>query len=100
MSKLSEHVRGCLRLFAFWLTNGTLQVRGLEWVDYKSHLEWPSTVEQTFAIWSNIIEFDDHGNVLNEEQAKHRAAQYIRQFADQTYVVDPPFEDWELELHL
>jgi hypothetical protein len=28
-----------------------------------------------------------------------RAAQYIRQFCDRDYVVQPPFAEWEVRLH-
>jgi hypothetical protein len=100
MAKLSEHIRGSLRLFAFVLVNGNLQVRGLPSIDYQTVLSDPSTIEQAFAIWSNVLELDADGSVVNEEIASQRAAQYIRQQKDCSYVVDPPFEQWEIELHL
>jgi hypothetical protein len=100
MPKLSEDVRGYLRFFAYFLVNGSLQVSGLLPVDYRSVLDEPSMVEQTFAIWSNVLEVDSEGRVLNEHVAHQRAAQYIRQQADRAYIVEPPFEEWEIALHM
>jgi hypothetical protein len=98
--KLSEDVRGFLRLFAFFLANGTVDWELLgEGYDYSSLFENPSDLERVFAIWSNVLELDDEGTVLNPKDAQHRAAQYIRRFVDPSYVVEPPFEPWELELH-
>ncbi len=100
MTKLSEDVRGNLRFFAFYLVNGSLQVDGLAPVDYRSVLLDASTIEQAFAIWSNVLELDSDGRTLNQPVAHQRAAQYIRQQADRTYVIDPPLESWEIELYL
>jgi nicotinate dehydrogenase subunit A len=41
----------------------------------------------------------DSGQVLNPKAAERRAAQWIRSYVDRTYTVDPPFENWEVELH-
>jgi hypothetical protein len=50
------------------------------------------------AFFTNVIEVDDSGRVSNVDEAEHRAAQWIRRCCDPTYVVDPPFQDWEIEL--
>jgi hypothetical protein len=99
LPKLSEDLRAYLRLFAFYLANGTVdwELLGEEW-DYSSLFANPSDLEQVFAIWSNVLELDDEGNVLNPGAAKRRAAQYIRRFVDPSYIVEPPFAEWELEL--
>ena len=100
MTKLSEDVRAYLRLFAFFLVNGALQVKGQPWLDYRPVLTDPSSIEQAFAIWSNVLEIDPEGRVLNEHVASERAAQYIRQQADPAYIIEPPLEQWEIELYL
>jgi hypothetical protein len=100
VAKLSEDVRAYLRFFAYFLVSGSVQVEGLEPIDYRSVLTDASTIEQTFAIWSNVLEIDAQGRALNEHIASQRAAQYIRQQADPAYVVEPPFAQWEVELYL
>ncbi len=42
---------------------------------------------------------DEKGNVLNYRYCENRAAQYIRRYFDSVFAVDPPFEEWEIELH-
>lgn len=100
MAKLSEEVRAHLRLFAFYLANGTLCLDVLDGFDYSSLLQWGSSLEQVVAIWSNVLEVDESGSVLNEDEAARRAAQYIRSMVDPNYIVEPPFQAWEIELHL
>jgi hypothetical protein len=51
---------------------------------------------QSFA---NNIEMYDTGKVLNAKYAEKRAAQYIRKYCDKCYVIDKPFEDWEVSLY-
>jgi len=102
MAKLSENIREELRLFAFYLANGTVDVNLLDvdgTGDYSSIFEMGSPLEQVFAIWSNVLEIDDKGEVVNAGEAKKRAAQYIRRYIDSDYIVEPPFEAWEVELH-
>ena len=99
-NRLSPSFSGALRTFAFWIANGTVGHPLLEDVDYKSLLgEEPSALEQTFAIFANVIELDSKGDVLNAKHAEGRAAQYLRSYCDPTYEVEPPFEGWEVELH-
>ncbi|HEX8507332.1 MAG TPA: hypothetical protein VF630_18350 [Hymenobacter sp.] len=102
--QLSQDFRHCLRLFAFYYTNGTLNwVVGkgdvLKGIDYRHILvEDASLVEQTYAIYSNNIKLDAAGKVLNHELAMRRAAQYIRSVCDSNYIINPPLADWEEEL--
>lgn len=100
MPKLSTDVRECLRFFAFYLGNGTvdMELLGDGW-DYDALFRNSSDLERVFAIWSNVLEISEEGEVLNCWEAKRRAAQYIRRFMDPTYIVEPPLEEWELELH-
>jgi hypothetical protein len=100
MAKLSESFRTSLRFFSFYLSSGTLEYELLGDVDYQGVLNEPSALEMIYAIFSNVIELDDDGQVRNQPQAMRRAAQYILTWIDSDYVVEPPFEDWEIELHL
>ena len=61
--------------------------------------EEPSAIEQVFAIYANVLELDEDGNVLNAKYAEKRATDYLRAYCDSTFVVDPPYEGWEVELH-
>ncbi|MGK5038448.1 DUF7677 family protein [Janthinobacterium sp. LB3P118] len=58
----------------------------------------PSVMEQAYAIFATVIELSDEGTPANEKFVEYRAAQYIRSYCDSTYVGDPPFEIWEVEL--
>ena len=71
----------------------------LEGVDYSCIFSEPSALEQAYAIYCNVLDLDDAGTVINDRQAQHRAAQYIRQYCEPSYVVEPPFQDWEVHLH-
>ena len=96
--KVSHQFSGALRTFAFWIANRSAGHPLLEDVDYSCIFEEPSALEATFAIFANVMEMDDQGNVLNAKWTEHRAAQYIRQYVTGEQPT-PPFEDWEGELH-
>ncbi len=97
--KLSAGVSGALRTFSFWMANGTVGLPLLEGIDYRPEmLASPSLMEQAYAIFANVIELSADGTPTNEKYAEYRAAQYIRSYCDATYVVEPPFEVWEVEL--
>jgi hypothetical protein len=90
-----------LRLFAFYLVNRTLEPDVLPSdLDYSSIFDEPSALEMVFAIWANVITLDENGKVGNAARASRRAAQSIRLFVEPGYVVEPPFEEWEIELHI
>jgi hypothetical protein len=99
MPRLSPSVSGAIRAFAYWVANGTVGSPLLEGIDYSCIFAEPSALEQAFAIFANVLEFDDGGKVLNAKHAERRAAQSIRSYVDPDYVVEPPFEDWEVHLH-
>ncbi|MFB7456131.1 hypothetical protein [Streptomyces sp. NPDC056188] len=101
MEHLSVDVRASLRFFAFYLANGTLDLDLLEGFDYRSTVfHSGSSLEQVFAIYSNVLQIDADGMVLNDGDAQYRVAQWVRACCDPDYRVEPPFEDWETELHL
>ena len=56
-------------------------------------------LEIAYAIFANVLEFDESGAPVNAKYAEYRAAQYIRQYHDSSYQVSPPFEAWEQELY-
>lgn len=96
--KLGHGVSGALRTFAYFMASGTQ--RTLQGVDYLPlYGEEPSAIERVFAIWANVLEVDDEGRVLNAEHAEKRATDWLRAYCDPGFVVDPPYEDWEVELH-
>jgi hypothetical protein len=99
MAHLPENVRSAIRLFAFYVGNGTVNVELLDGIDYRPALmEFGSDLERVFAIFSNVLDVDEAGLVTNFDQASWRAAQWIRSYLDPDYTVQPPFEDWEFEL--
>ena len=101
MPKMTKDLRADLRLFAFYLANGTIDCELLPpGTDYSAVLQEPSALEQVFAIWGNVLDMDADGRPTNAGAAQRRAAQYVRSFIKPGYVVQPPFEEWELELHI
>ena len=81
--KLGDSFSGALRTFAYFMASGTHYK--LEGVDYTSlYASEPSTIEQAFAIYANVIEMDKNGVVLNAKYAEERACQYIREYCDPT----------------
>jgi hypothetical protein len=59
----------------------------------------PSAIEHVYAIFANVVEVDERGQVLNARYAEKRATDYLRSYCDPGFRVEPPFERWELELH-
>jgi hypothetical protein len=98
MPHLSNSFSGALRTFAYFMSSGTHYM--LEGIDYLPlYGKEPSAIEQVYAIFANVLELDESGQVLNAKHAQKRATDYLRAYCDRTFKVDPPFEDWELELH-
>ena len=100
MARLHTSVSGAVRFFAFYLANRTLCLEVLDGIDYTPVFHEPSSLEQVLAIFMNCIEVDADGKVTSDVRAQKRAAQCLRQYFDPSFRVDPPFEDWEVELHL
>ena len=98
MQRLSPSFKGALRKFSYWLVNGSVAHPLLEGFDYSAIFREPSALERVYAIFANVIEMDAQGNVLNAQQAQHRAAQYIAQYISGRSA-ETPFADWEIELY-
>ncbi|NQY04995.1 MAG: hypothetical protein HRT68_02035 [Flavobacteriaceae bacterium] len=95
--KLSESFSGTLRTFAYFMASGThYQLRGIDYLNLYG--EEPSAIEKAFAIFANVIELDENGEVLNAKYAEKRAVDYIRSYCDPSFMLEPPYEDWEIEL--
>lgn len=96
--KLGDSFSGALRTFAYFMASGTQNT--LDGVDYLSlYGEEPSAIEQVFAIYANVIEIDENGDVTNAKYAEKRATDYLRSYCESAFEVVPPYEEWELELH-
>ena len=96
--KLSNDFSGALRTFAYFMSSGTHYM--LEGVDYINvYGKEPSAIEQVYAIFANVIELDEDGNVLNFTYAQKRATDYLRSYCDPEFKVTPPYEIWETELY-
>jgi hypothetical protein len=96
--KLSNSFSGALRTFAYFMASGSQDT--LKGIDYLAlYGNEPGAIEQVFAIYANVIELDDTGAVLNAKYAEKRATDYLRAYYDPSFVVEPVFENWEVELH-
>ena len=99
MAKVSHSFSGALRTFSYWIANGTVGQPLLDGIDYRSILqEEPSALETVYAIFANVVELDENGEVTNAKWAERRAAQYILQYMTGKKA-DPAFEDWEVTLY-
>lgn len=96
--KLSPYFSGALRQFAYFMSSGSHYM--LEGIDYVSlYGEEPSAIEMVYAIFANVIEMDDEGKVVNYEYAQKRATDYLRQYCDRNFSVEPAYEEWEITLY-
>jgi len=96
--KLSSSFSGALRTFAYFMSSGSHYM--LKDVDYLSlYGEEPSAIEQVYAIFANVLELDESGQVLNATHAQKRATDYLKSYFDPTFKIEPPYEDWETALH-
>ena len=98
MPHLSHSVSGAIRTFSLWIANRTVGQPLLDGIDYSCVFQEPSALEQVYAIYANVLEFDENGKVINAKHAERRAAQYILQYVTGRKV-EPPFEEWEVALH-
>jgi hypothetical protein len=105
--KISESIRSSIRFFTYYYVNQTLGfVTGISKLSNRNYLEemleTPSNVEMLYAVFTNNLEVDEEGTVTNFEYSTKRAAQFLATCLydkENHYTVEPPFEDWETELH-
>jgi len=98
MPHVSHSVSGALRTFSYWLVNGTVGLPLLDGIDYSCIFQEASALEQVYAIFINVLEFDESGQVINAKYAERRAAQFIHSYVTRSDV-QPPFEGWEVALY-
>ena len=99
MSKLPPTVRSACRFFVFSLANGTVDVELLGDIDYRPHVvEFGSELEQVVAIFLKSSNWTRTTSRLIRPPPSGERPNGCK-YNDPSYVVDPPFEDWELELH-
>src|SRR5215467_3231387 len=78
-SKLSPAFSGTLRTFSYWIAAGSVRHPLLEGIEYRQiMLAEPSLTEGAYAIFANVIEFDQRGMPVNAKYAEHRTAQWIQ----------------------
>ncbi|WP_417763730.1 hypothetical protein [Shewanella sp.] len=96
--KVSNDFSGALRTFAYFMASGThYMLKDVQYLDLYG--EEPSAIEMAYAIFANVLAMDDDGKVINFTHAQRRATDYIKSYCDSSFVVSPPFEDWELALY-
>lgn len=96
--KVSNSFSRALRTFAYFMASGSQNT--LKGVNYLSlYGNEPSAIEQVFAIFANVIEMDEFGNVLNAKYAEKRATDYLHSYFDPSFKIEPPYEDWETKLY-
>jgi len=96
--RLSNSFSGTLRTFAYFMASGTQYT--LEGVDYLPlYGNDPGAFEMVYAIFANVLEMDENGEVLNAHYAQKRATDYLRAYCNPDFKVDPPYEEWEMELY-
>ena len=96
--KVSNDFSGALRTFAYFMASGSHYM--LEDVSYlELYGNDPSAIEMAYAIFANVLEMDEAGEVLNFTYAQKRATDYLRSYCNPSFQVSPPYEDWEMELY-
>jgi len=61
MPHLSHSVSGAIRTFSYWIANGTVGHPLLEGIDFTCVFREPSALEQVYATFANVLEFDENG---------------------------------------
>lgn len=95
--KLSPSVVNAIRTFSYFIASGThFNLVGVKYFDLYG--DEPSAIEQMYAIFANNLRLDADGNVTNLRHSELRATEYLKSYCLNNYVVNPPFEDWEVHL--
>ena len=96
--RLPNNVSGAIRTFSYFMSSGThYMLEGVDYLDlYGSE---PSAIELVYAIFANVLEFDQEGNVTNLKHAEKRATDSLRAYCDPNFKVQPPYEEWEIHLY-
>ena len=66
-SRISHGASGAIREFAGWVARGSVGHPMLDGINYWDELrDSPSQMETCFAIFVNVLELDDSGQLVNE----------------------------------
>jgi hypothetical protein len=71
----------------------------LDWKRYQEVIADPFVMKVAITVWSNNLEVDEKGLVINEDWARFRAFQAIRHHFDKNFStanIKPPLEQWEV----
>ena len=96
-----KYISGAVRKFSSNFANAFIEnplLKGYEEAFYEAYSEDNSWVEQAYAIFVNNLVVNETG-VLNYKDAEVRAAQYVRNYLDSAYIVEPVFQEWEYKLY-
>ena len=96
---IEDYSKGLLGSDRWDLTNDCFDDGVLDWETYKKAIIDPTVMKIAITVWSNNIEVDATGKVLNEDWARFRAFQAIRHHFDSSFSpanVIPPLEQWEV----
>ncbi|MCR9202928.1 MAG: hypothetical protein NXI04_30145 [Planctomycetaceae bacterium] len=110
--RLDSSIKSCLYWFIEDVVKGLLEYDQwdfdiemfedgrLSWDRYISAITDPTVLKTAVTLWSNNLELNDNGFIVNEAAAAFRAFQYLRTQFDDAYtanMIRPPLADWELE---
>lgn len=85
---------GSFKSLSKWFIQSSI----VDGVEYSNYIEaGASFVEQCFAIWANVIVFEEQ-NAVNYDHAINRVTEYIKSYFDPNY--EDNLEEWEIELHM
>ena len=97
---IEDYSKGLLGSENWDLTNDSFDEGRLDWEQYQRAIVDPTVMKEAITVWSNNVEVDGAGQVLNEEWARFRAFQSIRHHFDRSFSradITPPLESWEVK---
>jgi len=98
MNRFDPSVIYAIRNLGWGLATRNLAPEILRDADYEILFRvMPAEIEHALVVWANNALLEDDGDLINEQEALLRTAEYIRSRTDPSYHVDNPFQDWELE---
>ncbi|WP_442582761.1 DUF7677 family protein [Mesorhizobium sp. ASY16-5R] len=98
-NRMHPELGGAIARFSLWVANGSVGHPLLQGVDYSDVRDEPSAMEMLYTVFTNNLELDRDGAPLNARYCEQRAAQWLRSYCDDSYKVEPPFEEFECEGH-
>ena len=88
-----DDLSGSFKAFTSWFVSSSVSNKE----GYQQYIQsLASFVEQCFAIWANVIEFEE-GRAVNSLYSQQRVLLYILEYYGQ--IEQSGLQEWELELH-